>query len=340
MAADTLKFMQNATVKVLGLCWSYKKIVLVVAGGVGYHALRRYFGGGVCHSRARLDGKTVLITGANCGIGRETARDLAGRGARVILACRDVTKAERAADDIRKNTGNPEVVVRVVDLASLESVRKFAREVTEKEKRLDVLINNAGVMFCPYWKSQEGYEMQFAVNHLGHFLLTNLLLDLLKKSAPSRIICVSSLAHRRGRINFEDINMEQHYDSLMAYGQSKLANVLFARELARRLQGTEVTANSLHPGVVKTELGRHLSVMGVSWFKQTLFKVASLIFIKTPVQGAQTTIFCAVDESLNDVSGKYFSDCAEKGTAAQGQDDEVAKQLWDLSCKMVNLPAL
>lgn len=170
----------------------------LATGAGGIFLLRNYFAGGVCHSKAKLHGKTVIVTGANTGIGRETALDLAQRGARVILACRDLDKANAAANEIRKTTGNDKVFVKELDLASLKSVRKFAEEFHQTEDRLDILINNAGIMRCPYWKTEDAFEMQLGVNHLGHFLLTNLMLDMLERSQPSRIINVSSLAHVRG----------------------------------------------------------------------------------------------------------------------------------------------
>ncbi|MBN3277866.1 RDH13 dehydrogenase, partial [Polyodon spathula] len=267
--------------------------------------LRKWFAGGVCRSKARLDGKTVLITGANIGIGKETAQDLARRGARVIMACRDMDKASEAAEEIRQKTGNGNVVIKKLDLASLESVRHLAEEIQHEEERLDLLINNAGIMMCPKWKTEDGFEMQFGVNHLGHFLLTNSLLDLLKKSSPSRIINVSSLAHEKGQIHFDDINLDKDYDPYKSYRQSKLANVLFTRELAHRLQGAGVTANSLHPGVVNTALGRHISPTIALW-KRIIFAPFILLLLKTPWQGAQTTIHCAVAEELEHTSGLYF----------------------------------
>ncbi|XP_066504473.1 retinol dehydrogenase 13 isoform X4 [Hoplias malabaricus] len=263
---------------------------------VGILVLRRWKAGGVCHSTTHLDGKTVLITGANTGIGKETALDMAKRGARVILACRDLDKAHAAAEEIRKKSGNGNVTVKKLDLASLRSVRNFAREIQEKEDRLDILINNAGIMMCPKWKTEDGFEMQFGVNHLGHFLLTNLLLDQLKRSTPSRIVNVSSRAHERG---------------------------------------TGVTVYSLHPGVVRTELGRHFFPFMALW-KRILYAPFFLL-LKTPWEGAQTTIFCAVDESLQNTSGLYYSDCAVKAEAPQAKDDAAAKRLWDLSISMVNI---
>ncbi|XP_067091046.1 retinol dehydrogenase 11-like [Osmerus mordax] len=312
-----------------------KTIALVTITGVGLFAVRRWMSGGVCRSKARLDGKTVLITGANTGIGKETAVDLASRGARVILACRDMTRANQAAEDIRQRSGNGNVIVKKLDLASLQSVRQLAEDILASEERLDILINNAGVMSCPKWQTEDGFEMQFGVNHLGHFLMTNCLLDLLKKSAPSRIVNVSSLAHEKGEIHFDDINLDKDYSPWKSYRQSKLANVLFTRELAKRLKGTRVTTYCLHPGIIHTELGRHFWPTMPLW-KRVVYQPLMLL-IKSPTEGAQTSIYCAIEESLNNQSGLYYSDCVPKAVAPQGQDDEAAKKLWELSASMVGL---
>ena len=235
-------------------------IIGVSAVGVGVYFMRKFFAGGVCRSKALLDGKTVIITGANTGIGKETAVDLARRNARVILACRSREKGEKAAVEVRKRSGNDDVMFRQLDLASLASVRQFAGKVLEEEPHLDILINNAGVMFCPYTKTEDGFEMQFGVNHLGHYILTNLLLERMKEAPTARIVTVSSIGHKLfgARIMFEDLNSEHSYNRYQAYGQSKLANILFTRALAKRLEGTRVTANVLHPGAVHSELDRHV----------------------------------------------------------------------------------
>ncbi|XP_029290222.1 retinol dehydrogenase 11-like [Cottoperca gobio] len=310
-------------------------IAAITVTGVGLFGVKKWMAGGVCSSKASLDGKTVLITGGNTGIGKETAVDLARRGARVILACRDMDRANKAAEEVKKRSGNNNVVVRKLDLASLQSVRELAKDVLASEERLDVLINNAGIMSCPKWQTEDGFEMQFGVNHLGHFLLTNCLLDLLKKSAPSRIVNVSSLAHKRGQIYFNDVHQEKDYSPWKSYSQSKLANVLFTRELANRLQDTGVTTYSLHPGVIWTELGRHFWPTMPIW-KRVVY-TPFMFLIKSPTEGAQTTIHCAVEESLQNESGLYYSDCAPKTAAPQGLDDEAAKKLWDLSASMVSL---
>lgn len=306
----------------------------LAAFGGGIFLLKNYVAGGACNCKQKLDGKTVIVTGANTGIGRETALDLASRGARVILACRNLTKAEAAAKDIQKKTGNNKVIVKELDLASLKSVTNFAHEINESEERLDILINNAGIMRCPYWTTDDGFEMQFAVNHLGHFLLTNLLLGKLQRSQPSRIITVSSLAHIRGKIRFDDLQSEKEYSPGPAYAQSKLANLLFTRELSKKLDNTDVTVTAVHPGIVKTELGRHLSV-NKSYLASISLVPITWLFFKTPHQGAQTTIHCAVADSVE--SGLYYSDCKPKEPAEQAKDDRTSKKLWEVSADLVGL---
>ncbi|KAL5487327.1 hypothetical protein EMCRGX_G019916 [Ephydatia muelleri] len=316
---------------------------LLVLGGTALAGIlylaRRYAAGGACYSRAKLDGKTVIVTGANTGIGKDTAVDLARRGARVILACRSAEKGEEAVVEVRARSGNDKVVFRRLDLASLESVRQFASSILEEEPTIDILINNAGVMACPYSKTEDGFEMQFGVNHLAHFLLTNLLLDRLKEAPTARIVNVSSDAYTYAKgINFDDLNSEKSYSPLVAYSQSKLANILFTRSLAKRLAGTSVIANCLHPGVIRTELGRHFfigTIKKMAWF---FFMPIALLVMKSPMEGAQTTIYCAVDEAVEGVSGKYFKDC--KVTAPNTKaavDDDMAERLWKVSAELVGL---
>ncbi|XP_047424819.1 retinol dehydrogenase 12, like [Mugil cephalus] len=282
-------------------------------------------------SPERLDDKTVVITGANTGIGKEAAIDLAKRGAKVIIACRDMEKAQAAVTEIIERSGSNSVVCMKLDLSDTKSIREFAEAINKDEPKLNILINNAGVMVCPYGKTADGFEMQIGVNHIGHFLLTHLLIDLIKRSAPARIVNVSSMAHSWGSINLEDINSEKSYDKSKAYAQSKLANVLFTRSLAKRLEGTGVTAYSLHPGVVQTDLWRHLSGP-----QQFVMKMVSP-FTKNSVQGAQTTIYCAVEPSLEKESGGYYSDCAPANCSAAGKDDVLAQKLWELSCQMLSI---
>ncbi|CAJ1082345.1 retinol dehydrogenase 12 [Xyrichtys novacula] len=272
-------------------------------------------------SEERLDGKTVIITGANTGIGKETARDLARRGARIIMACRDLERAEEARTDILEDTGNENLVIRKLDLSDTKSIRAFADHINKEERQVNILINNAGIMMCPYSKTADGFEMQLGVNHLGHVLLTYLLLDLIKRSAPARIVVVASVAHTWTGLRLDDLNSEESYDTMKAYGQSKLANVLFARSLAKRLQDTGVSVFSLHPGVVQSDLWRHQHQC-----IQVAVKIFR-IFTKTTVEGAQTTIYCAVEPRLESLSGGYFSDCAPAACSRAASDDDLAQKL-------------
>uniref|UniRef100_UPI00398ED46F retinol dehydrogenase 12-like isoform X2 n=1 Tax=Pristiophorus japonicus TaxID=55135 RepID=UPI00398ED46F len=282
-------------------------------------------------SQTRLDGKTVIITGANTGIGKETARDLAKRGALIIIACRDTEKGDVAAKEIIEESGNPNIVVKKLDLADTKSIREFAAQINDEQQQVNILINNAGVMMCPYSKTVDGFELQFGVNHLGHFLLTCLLIDLIKRSSPARIINVSSTAHKMGTINFEDLNSEKNYNSMKAYAQSKLANIVFTRELARKLEGTDVVVFSLHPGVVRTDLSRHLNV--VARFGLAMLRP----FTKSPSSGAETTVYCSVARGLESENGQYFSDCDRASCSPAAYDDETARKLWEVSCQMLEI---
>uniref|UniRef100_A0A1B6DCI5 Retinol dehydrogenase 13 n=1 Tax=Clastoptera arizonana TaxID=38151 RepID=A0A1B6DCI5_9HEMI len=267
--------------------------------------IKDYFGGKKYEGCNTAENKVIIITGANTGIGLETAKELAKKNAKVIMACRDVVKCEKARQDIVVDSKNKYVYCRKLDLSSLESIRNFSERFHDENNRLDILINNAGVMRCPYTKTKEGFELQLGVNHLGHFYLTNLLLDLLKKSAPSRIINVSSIAHTRGKINKDDLNSEKNYDPGDAYAQSKLANILFTKELASKLKDTGVTVNAVHPGIVDTEITRHMG-FAKSYVATLLLKPIIWMFIKTPLQGAQTSLYAALSPDLDKVSGKYY----------------------------------
>ncbi|XP_056872204.1 retinol dehydrogenase 14b [Takifugu flavidus] len=283
-----------------------------------------------------MRGKTVIVTGANCGIGKALAGELLKLQARVVMACRDQQSAQEAAQDLKNQAGpeQGEVVIKHLDLASLRSVRKFCEEIIEEEEKIDVLINNAGIYQCPYSKTEDGFEMQFGVNHLGHFLLTHLLLDLLKASSPSRIVVVSSKLYKYGDINFDDLNSEKSYDKAFCYSQSKLANLLFTLELARQLEGTGVTVNALTPGIVRTRLGRHVQM---PFLAKPLFHLASLVFFKSPLEGAQTPLYLACSPEVEGVSGKCFANCEEEELMPKATDEQAAKRLWDVSRRMVGL---
>ena len=306
-----------------------------VTAVTGLLVLRRYFQGGVCHSTASLVGKTAVVTGANCGLGYETAKDFAKRGAKVILACRNLNLGKEAADQIIKQTKNPNVSVMSLDLSNLASVRSFSSAFLGTEDRLDILVNNAGVMACPKATTVDGFEYQFGVNHLGHFLLTKLLLEKIKGSAPSRIVNVSSKAGIRpyANIYFDDIHLDREYAPWKAYGQSKLANILFTVELAKRLKGTGVITNCCHPGVVMTNLGRH---MNFPLWKKILYSPLILMMFKTSYYGAQTQIYLSVAPEVHDVSGFYFADCrAVKNIPKKCYDEDAALKLWNLSEELV-----
>ena len=228
-------------------------IILLVCLGWRYY----FVSGAPCRSKQRMDGKTVLITGGNTGIGKETAIDLARRGAKVIIACRDERRASKAVIDIKSKAGSQKVLFKKVDLASLASVRTFCDSILSEEEHIDVLIANAGVMNAPYQLTEDGYEPTFAVNHLGHFLLTLLLLDRIKSTPSSRILVVSSHAHYIGFIDLENMKWMKSYRTMGSYAHSKLANVMFVRELAKRLVGTGVTAYAIHPGTINSEFFRY-----------------------------------------------------------------------------------
>ena len=246
--------------------WLFGGLAAGVVGLSCNYLIRKWAAGGVCTSKARLDGKTVIITGANTGIGLETAVDLAKRNARVILACRSVERGEKAAVEVRKRSSNDNVVFRQLDLASLESVRKFAGKILEEEPQIDILINNAGVLILKYTVTQDGFETHFGVNHLGHFLLTYLLLDRIKEAPSARIVNVSSFGHKTGHLDFDNLTAEcPHFQWSQYYANSKLANVVFTHALAKRLEGTRVTANSLHPGAIDTDIDRHFTGILVSF---------------------------------------------------------------------------
>ncbi|XP_072767901.1 retinol dehydrogenase 12-like [Anoplolepis gracilipes] len=305
----------------------------------------------LCSSNARLDNKVVVITGANTGIGKETARDFYRRGARVILACRNMEKARNAVKDIKNNpflsTDNEQyksqlgdLAIYSLDLCSLKSVRECAKKLLTSESAIHILVNNAGIMMSPHKKTEDGFELQLQSNHLGHFLLTLLLLPKMQSSAPGcRIVNVSSLAHVFGKIHFNDMNLDRSYGALKAYAQSKLANILFTKELAHQLKEAGINGinvYSLHPGVVRTELGRYYNrtiIPGATFFYYHIMRP----FIKSSVQGAQTTIHCAVDKKVANETGLYYSECRVTRPQWRARDDQMAKDLWDHTCRLLHL---
>lgn len=275
-----------------------------------------------------LKGKVCLVTGSSSGIGKATAKGLAELGGTVVLACRNPERAEAARQEVAKETSNQDVSVGLVDLASLDSVRSFAHDFQQKFSRLDVLVNNAGVYVSKRVVTTDGFESTFGINHLAHFLLTNLLLDLMKASAPSRIVNVSSEAQSRGHIDFDDLQGERKYRGWKSYPQSKLANVLFTYELTRRLEGIGVTVNCVHPGTVRTNFARDNG-----GFLGLIVEIFGP-FMLSPEQGARTVIWLASSPEVVHATGKYFAKLSEMRSSRESYDLEVAKRLWDVSSEL------
>ncbi len=280
-----------------------------------------------------MHGKTVLITGATNGIGLEAAVELSQLGAKVVMVGRDPARTEGAVATVRARSGSGDVSHLLCDFSSQASIRTLAAAVLASVDRLDVLVNNAGGVNKTRRLSVDGIEMTFAVNHLGYFLLTNLLRDMLVRSAPSRVVTVASIGHRRGTLDFGDLGYEKGYAIMRAYTRSKLANVLFAAELARRLAGTGVTSNSLHPGRVATNIWS-----GAPTWAKPLIAILFRPFMITPAEGGATIVQLAASPELEGVTGKYFEEQVAVTPAPLAQDAALAKRLWEVSAAMVGLP--
>ena len=278
-----------------------------------------------------MNGKTCLVTGGTNGIGKSTAQELARMGATVIIVGRDAQKTSQVVQEIRAASDNPRVGSMLADLSSQQEVRRLANEFKSKYSHLHVLLNNAGAVFMKRQLSVDGIEMIFALNHLASFLLTNLLLDTLKASAPARIINVSSNAHTTGKIEFDNLQGERGY-SPRVYENSKLANILFTMELARRLEGTGVTVNALHPGFTATGFSKNNGRVMAA-----LVSIFAPLVARSPAKGAETSIYLASSPSVDGITGKYFYDSQAIPAAPQATDMVVARKLWDVSAEMVHL---
>jgi len=279
-----------------------------------------------------IKGKTVLISGGTNGLGLVTARELARMGAQVTIVSRNPEKCAAVAETIKVVTGNPVEFI-AADLSTLAGIMQAAATFKQRHTHLHVLVNNAGAMFIRRKLTPDGFEMTFALNHLNYFLLTNLLLDVLKDSAPARIVNVSSHAHEGASIDFDNLQSEKHFAGMQAYGQSKLANVLFTYELARRLEGSGVTANVLHPGFVFTGFARN---------NGALFDFGMKLigpFIRHANEGAQTSIYLASSPEVEGVSGKYFVDCKEVDSSPISHDQGLAEKLWQVSMELTGKTA-
>jgi NAD(P)-dependent dehydrogenase (short-subunit alcohol dehydrogenase family) len=276
-----------------------------------------------------MQGKTVLVSGATNGIGFVAARELARMGAQTVLVSRSAEKCAAAVAQIKKETGNGQVEFIAADLSTKAGVKHVADEFKQRHTRLDVLLNNAGAVFLSRQVSADGIEMTLALNHLNYFYLTSLLLDVLRASSPARVVNVSSAAHRGGKINFADLQLEHGYSGMGAYSQSKMANVLFTYELARRLAGTEVTSNALHPGFVDTGFAKNNG--GLVKFAMGLLRPMQ----KKVDDGARTSIYLASSPQVEGISSKYFDDCKSVESDPLSYDQAVAEKLWQVSLDLL-----
>lgn len=275
-----------------------------------------------------MSGRTVMITGANSGIGKATAMALAGMGADLVLVCRDQGRGEAAMAEISEQRGGGDIELLLADLGSQSQIRRVASEFLATPRPLHVLINNAGLIIRDRTETEDGIEATFAINHLGPFLLTELLLDRIKESAPARIVTVSSVAHKFGKLDFDDLNSTGKYRGMRVYGRSKLANILFTRELAERLEGTGVTANAAHPGSVASRFGQNNSGPMAAMTK------VMAPFIRSPEKGALTSIYLATSPEVEGVTGKYFANSKEKQPSKAATSEENAHKLWEISQQM------
>jgi len=275
--------------------------------------------------------KICMITGATSGIGREMALALARLNHKIVIIGRNEKKCLNTQNQIKAQTGNQQIEYITADFSALSNIRNLTEQFKQKYKKLDILINNAGVYSIKRSESIDGYEMTFAVNHLAHFLLTNLLMERLKTSPAARIINVSSMAHEKSNIDFDDLSCKNNYNGLYAYARSKLANILFTYELARLLKDTNITVNAFHPGFVATNFGKNNGI--IRFILRRLIKRGAL----TPVQGAKTGIYLATSEEVNGVSGKYFVNKKAVNSSKESYDETLAKELWYKSCKLTGL---
>lgn len=281
-----------------------------------------------------MNGKTVLITGGNTGIGLATAKALGALGAEIIITSRDHSKGAAAKAEIEQTIGRS-IRLERLDLASFASIRAFASRILETTPRLDVLINNAGLILDKRVTTEEGFEATFGINHIGHFLLTDLLLERLRESTPARIVVLASDAHYRAKsgLDFDDLMSERgSFRGFDVYAKSKLANVMFTRELAKRLEGSGVTVNAAHPGVVATEFAGKDDTRGIIGIFFGLIRP----FLRTPAKGAATSVYLASSKEVEGVSGKYFADSREKPPSRPARDDEACKRLWEISEALIN----
>jgi len=315
-----------------------KTICLLLVIVFGYYWQTRILQGPIYESDKSLSGKTVIITGGNAGIGKTTAIEVAKRNARVVIASRNLAKSEEAKKEIIEITGNKNIKTIKLDLEDFDSVRKVASELIETEDHIDYLINNAGVIYLN-GLTKQGLSRVFTINHLGHFLLTNLLLNKMKEQSnkrPVRIINVSSEAYKFGELDWENLHFdpEGFTEQFRSYGNSKLANVYFTSELHRRLEGYDITTYSLHPGAIVTEIGRNVP--------KTIAKILNIVtypFLRDVIYGVQTIMYTMLDDDVVQHSGKYFNNCALEELIESATNQTLGEELWDKSVEMIDLVA-
>ena len=281
--------------------------------------------------KEKMKDKVCMVTGATSGIGLVTARELARMGAVIVIVGRNPQKGENTIAAIKEATGNPHVELMLADLSEQAQIRQLAADFKQRYDRLDVLVNNAGAMFFRREISPDGFEMTFAVNHLNYFLLTNLLLDMLKASAPARIVNIASKSHEDKLLDFDDLQSEKKYWGMDAYGKSKLENIYFTYELARRLDGSNVTVNALHPGLVATNIGANNG-----WIVEIFLPLLGLFALK-PQDGARTSIYLASSPEVEGISGKYFVQCKDVPSSPQSYNADTARRLWQISEQMTGV---
>jgi len=284
-----------------------------------------------------MNNKLCVITGANSGIGFETAKALAKKGAYIVMVCRNEDKAIEAKNEILNSVDDAGVAIVLCDFSSQKEIREAAEEIASRYKKIDLLINNHGFIASERWETVDGLEGTFAVNHIGYFLFTSLLLENIKAAKNARIINVSSDAHRAGEFNPENLQLKENFSAMKAYGNSKLFNILFTKELAERLKETNVTANCLHPGVISSNFGQ-----SGEWWVSLFYKVFG-VFMTSNKEGAETTVYLASSDEVENVNGAYFKNKKAVAPRKQAQDMEAAKQLWEISeelCDLTNQPEI
>ncbi|KAJ3650197.1 hypothetical protein Zmor_021899 [Zophobas morio] len=313
--------------------WPYILSLILCLVGI----IRRYIGGNYCPSENRIDGKIVIITGGSSGIGLATAKHLAKRGATIILAVRNAEQGKCALETLLTECPETNAIIKLIDLTDFVSIREFANQINLEYEKIDILINNAGIIFHPYKKTVDGNEITISTNYFGPFLLTHLLLNLLNNSDNGRVINVSAVAHLRGKINLDDLNSEKNFVEIEAFSQSKLALTMFTKHMASLLKYTHLTFNAVNPGLVRGTKHLRNSKLTTSFPTKLSVWPWMWLFMKTPNQGCQTIVYTAVDPSLHNVSGCYFSNCEMQKPSDLVNDVQLSEELYRKTCQIVNI---